>query len=47
MVNRLQVVFGADGMKWPEVVGAMRKGDKRDGDVTLVLERKCRTSDDE
>ncbi|CAD7696818.1 unnamed protein product [Ostreobium quekettii] len=33
------VVYGADGMRWPAVVAAMRKGDKRDGDVTLILER--------
>jgi hypothetical protein len=35
----LQVVFGTDNMNFSQVCAAMRKGDVKDGNVTLVLER--------
>jgi hypothetical protein len=34
------VVYGADGQGWNSVSGALRKGIVRDGEVTLVLERR-------
>ncbi|GMH33601.1 hypothetical protein BSKO_01435 [Bryopsis sp. KO-2023] len=34
------VLFGADGQSWPKVTNALRKGDKEDGDVTVVVERR-------
>lgn len=36
-----QVVYGADKQTWASIRGALRKGDKADGAVTLVLERRC------
>ena len=37
--ERHVVVYGADQETWPCVMAALRKGDRADGDVTLVLER--------
>jgi hypothetical protein len=34
------VVYGADGQGWASVTGALKKGDFKDGEVTLVLERR-------
>jgi hypothetical protein len=36
-----QVVYGADKQPWARVRAALRKGEKSDGEVTLVLERRC------
>ena len=33
-------MYGADKQKWPQVMGALRKGDKSDGHVTMVVERR-------
>lgn len=38
--TRTIVMYCADGQAWPSVVAALRKGDARDGPVTLVLERR-------
>lgn len=35
-----QVVYGADKQSWSGICGAVKKGDIKDGDVTLVLERR-------
>lgn len=32
-------VYGADGQKWPQVMTALKRGYKSDGEVTLVMER--------
>lgn len=37
--TRTIVMYGADKQKWTKVMGALKKGDKADGGVTLVLER--------
>jgi len=37
--ERHVVVFGTDNMNFSQVCAAMRKGDVKDGNVTLVLER--------
>lgn len=34
------VVFGADNQSWPKVINALKKGDREDGDVTIVVERR-------
>ncbi|GLC39054.1 hypothetical protein PLESTF_000515100 [Pleodorina starrii] len=34
------VVYGADKQSWSAICGAMKKGEAKDGDVTLVLERR-------
>ncbi|GFR48679.1 hypothetical protein Agub_g10634, partial [Astrephomene gubernaculifera] len=34
------VVYGADKQSWTSICGALKKGEARDGDVTLVLERR-------
>jgi len=34
------VVFGADKTKWGNLKAALRRGDRRDGPVTLILERR-------
>ena len=36
----IQVLFGADNQKFSSIREAMRKGEPRDGEVTLVLERR-------
>jgi hypothetical protein len=36
-----QVVYGADKQVWSRVRNALRKGEARDGSVTLVLERRA------
>ena len=33
-------MYGADKQKWPQVMGALRKGDKSDGHVIMVIERR-------
>ena len=33
-------MYGADKQKWPQVMGALRKGDKSDGHVTMIIERR-------
>lgn len=38
--KRTIVMYGADKQKWPQVIGALRKGDKSDGHVTMVVERR-------
>lgn len=38
--KRTIVLYGADKQKWPQVMGALRKGDKSDGHVTLIVERR-------
>jgi hypothetical protein len=35
-----QVVYGADKQSWANVRSALRKGEAKDGTVTLVLERR-------
>jgi hypothetical protein len=35
-----QVVYGADKQSWANVRTALRKGEAKDGSVTLVLERR-------
>lgn len=35
-----QVVYGADKQSWAKIRGALRKGEVKDGPVTLVLERR-------
>ncbi|EFJ42115.1 hypothetical protein VOLCADRAFT_119533 [Volvox carteri f. nagariensis] len=35
-----QVVYGADKQSWSSICGALKRGEARDGDVTLVLERR-------
>ncbi|GAX77583.1 hypothetical protein CEUSTIGMA_g5027.t1 [Chlamydomonas eustigma] len=42
--ERHLVVYSADNMKFSDICTAMRKGDVKDGNVTLVLER-CDKSD--
>jgi len=37
--TRTIVMYGADKQKWTQVMGALKKGDKADGGVTLILER--------
>ncbi|KXZ50094.1 hypothetical protein GPECTOR_18g70 [Gonium pectorale] len=34
------VVYGADKQSWSAICGALKKGEVKDGDVTLVLERR-------
>lgn len=34
------VVYGADKTKWASLKGALKRGAAKDGDVTLVLERR-------
>ena len=34
------MLYGADKQKWPQVMGALRKGDRSDGHVTLIVERR-------
>lgn len=41
---RVQVVYGADKQKWANVRSALRKGEPKDGPVTLVLERRVLSS---
>lgn len=36
----VQVVYGADRQAWSRVRAALRKGEPKDGSVTLVLERR-------
>ncbi|KAK9847847.1 hypothetical protein WJX84_009427 [Apatococcus fuscideae] len=36
---RTIIMYGADGQTWAKVATALKKGDKSDGAVTLVLER--------
>jgi hypothetical protein len=36
----LQVVYGADKQAWSSIKGALRKGERRDGPITLILERR-------
>ncbi|CAL8462452.1 g1985 [Coccomyxa elongata] len=43
--QRTIVLYGADKQKWPQVMGALRKGDKSDGNVTLVVERRLERQD--
>lgn len=38
----LQVVYGADKQSWSGIRTALRKGEAKDGDVTLILERRIR-----
>ena len=38
--KRTIVLYGADKQKWPQVMGALRKGDRSDGHVTLIVERR-------
>ncbi len=38
--KRTIVMYGADKQKWLQVMGALRKGDKSDGHVTMVVERR-------
>ena len=33
-------MYGADKQKWLQVMGALRKGDKSDGNVTMIVERR-------
>lgn len=39
--QRHVVVYGADDETWPRVINALRNGDRTDGDVTLILERRA------
>jgi hypothetical protein len=41
----LQVVYGCDNQGWNSVCGALKKGDFKDGEVTLVLERRVGSED--
>ena len=38
--KRTIVLYGADKQKWPQVMGALRKGDRSDGHVTLIVEKR-------
>ena len=38
--KRTIVLYGADKQKWPQVMGALKKGDRSDGHVTLIVERR-------
>lgn len=38
--QRTIVMYGADRQSWSSVRGALRKGEAKDGAVTLVLERR-------
>lgn len=42
--ERHVVVYGADKQKWANVRSALRKGEPKDGPVTLVLERRVLSS---
>ena len=44
--KRTIVMYGADKQKWPQVMGALRKGDKSDGHVTMVVERRVDRGDE-
>jgi hypothetical protein len=37
---RVQVVFGCDKEPWAAISAALKKGEAKDGEVTLVLERR-------
>jgi hypothetical protein len=39
-MHALQVVYGADKQSWASVRSALRKGEVKDGEVTLILERR-------
>ena len=39
--SRVLGVYGADGQKWPQVMAALKRGYKADGEVTLILERQA------
>jgi hypothetical protein len=36
----VQVVYGADKQTWANIRSALRKGEPKDGPVTLILERR-------
>eukprot|EP00775_Hariotina_reticulata_P008175 gene8175-8366_t len=38
--QRHVVVYGADKQAWGSIKGALRKGERRDGPITLILERR-------
>jgi hypothetical protein len=38
------VLYGADNQSWASVSGALRKGEAKDGEVTLILERRVSTA---
>jgi hypothetical protein len=40
MLACVQVVYGADKQAWGNIRSALRKGEPKDGPVTLVLERR-------
>jgi hypothetical protein len=42
--QRHVVVYGADKQTWANIRGALRKGEPKDGPVTLVLERRVTSS---
>ncbi len=44
--KRTIVCYGADKQKWAQVMGALRKGDKSDGHVTMIVERRLKRSKD-
>mmetsp|Transcript_12730 Transcript_12730/g.27574 ORF Transcript_12730/g.27574 Transcript_12730/m.27574 type:complete len:290 (-) Transcript_12730:387-1256(-) len=37
------VVYGADNMKFAEISGALKRGEVKDGEVTVIVERKMQT----
>lgn len=40
------MLYGADKQKWMQVIGALKKGDKSDGHVTMIVERQLTRSKD-